>query len=94
LPVLFFAFREEYARVRKQGHIRESAINVVEANAASTQAHHHTMLMMKSHTTSNSAIYIEKKMITTSRDGLGQPMFFLQFGNIITAMGDIYTTKD
>ena len=58
--------------------MRESTINAVGANA-STHAQHRmlltTMMMMKNHDTSNVAADIEKKMITTSRDGLGQPMF-------------------
>jgi hypothetical protein len=62
--------------VRKQGHIHESAINADEANAASTHAQHHIMMMMKSYGTSSSVTYIEKKIITISRDELGHPMFF------------------
>jgi hypothetical protein len=71
----FFTVREGEARVRKQGHMRESAIDAASASA-STHAQHHTMLMMmKRHESSNFVSYIEKKMITKSRNKLGQSRF-------------------
>jgi hypothetical protein len=80
-----------------QGHIRELAIGVVEADA-STHGQHHMMVMKSDGTgnaTSNIAVFIEKKVITISSDEFGQSIFFSLFsGNIMIGMSDIYKTGD
>ncbi len=69
--------------MRNQGHIRESAKYAVGVNT-SIHAEHHMILMiimlmmmtMRSNHNSNAAAYIEKKMVTKPRDGLGQLILF------------------
>jgi hypothetical protein len=64
--------------MQAQGHIRELAIGVVEADASSHGQHH--MMVMKSdgtgNATSNVAVCIEKKVITISNDECGRSIFF------------------